>query len=69
MRRFGHIWGDAPKILQPAEHAFDCVWVSIEERREAVLPFAIGLGRDVGHDAVAFDLAADVAGVIALVRM
>jgi hypothetical protein len=40
---------DAPASLQAAEHAFDGVAVAIEQRREAVLPFAISLRRNVGH--------------------
>lgn len=38
-----------------------------EDRREAVLPFAVGFGRDVGHRAALLNLAADGVGVIALV--
>jgi hypothetical protein len=38
---------DPPKVLQAAEHALDGVAVAIEERREAILPPAIGLRRDV----------------------
>ena len=39
---------DAPEVLQSAEHALDGIAVTVEERREAVLPFAVGLGRMLG---------------------
>jgi hypothetical protein len=38
-------------------------------KQEAGLPFAIGLGRDVGQRAMVFDLTPDSVGVVALVRM
>ena len=38
---------DPPEVLQATEHALDGVAIAIQERREAVLPFAIGLRRDV----------------------
>jgi hypothetical protein len=55
--------------LQPAKHPLNRISVSVEEWREAGLPFAIGLGRDVGQRAVVFDLTPDSVGVVALVRM
>ena len=63
-----------PDHLRPtpdayAEHALDGVAVAIEERREAVLPFAIGLGRNVRHRAASFDLPTDGVGVITLVAV
>jgi hypothetical protein len=61
--------GNAPEVLQPAKHHLNRISVSVEEWREAGLPFAIGLGRDVGQRAVVFDLTPDSVGVVALVRM
>ena len=61
--------GDAPEVLQSAEHAFDGVAVAIEEGREAVLPFAIGLGRNVRHDAAVLDLPTDGVAVVTFVAM
>jgi hypothetical protein len=59
--------GDAPEVLKSAEHALDGVAVAVEERREAVLPFAVGFGRDVRRRAPLLDLAADGVGVVAFV--
>jgi hypothetical protein len=57
----------APEILQSAEHALDGVAIAVEERREAILPFSVGLGRDVGHRAVFLDLPTDRIRVVTLV--
>jgi hypothetical protein len=38
--------------------------VAVEERRESVLPFAVGLGRNVGHRAALFDLPTDRFGIV-----
>jgi hypothetical protein len=54
---------------QPAEHALDGVAVSVKERREAVRPFAVGLGRDVRHRADILDLPADGVAVVTFVAM
>ena len=59
----------APEVLQAAEHPFDGVSPSIKERREAVLPLAVGLGRDVGDRAALLDLGADRVRVVTLVRV
>lgn len=37
------------EVLSPAEHALDGVVTTIQIGREAVLPLAIGLWRDVGN--------------------
>jgi len=55
---------DAPVVFQAAEHPLDGVEVAIEEWREAVLPFAIGLGRDVRHRTSFFDLTVDSIAVV-----
>jgi hypothetical protein len=55
------------EVLKSAEHALDGVAVAVEERREAVLPFAVGFGRDVRRRAPLLDLAADGVGVVAFV--
>ena len=60
---------DPPEVLQSAEHAFDGVAIAVEERRKAVLPFSIGLGRDVRHRAVALDLPPDRVAVVTLVAV
>jgi hypothetical protein len=39
----------------------------VENGRKAVLPFAVGLGRDVRHSACLFDLTANGVVVVALV--
>ena len=61
--------GDAAKVLEAAEHAFDGVSMAIKVGREAALPAAVGLGRDVGCGAFALDLAAHGVAVVALVAM
>ena len=61
--------GDAPEILEAAEHALNGVAVAVKEGREAVLPFAIGFGWNVGHRSARLDLKADRAGVIAFISM
>ena len=61
--------GDSSEVLEAAEHALDGVTVAVEIRREAILPAAVGLGRDVGCSALAFDLAADCVAVIPLVAV
>lgn len=43
--------GDAPEVLQPAEHSLDGVAATIEDGAEARLPASIGFGRDVRHHA------------------
>ena len=60
---------DSAKVLEAAEHAFDGVAVTIEDRRETVFPAAIGLGRDIGGSALAFDFAANGVTVIAFVAV
>jgi hypothetical protein len=47
---------DPPEVLNPPERRFDGVSVPIEDRREAVFPEAIALGRNVGRHAKVFDL-------------
>jgi hypothetical protein len=59
--------GDAAEVLEAAEHAFDGVAVAVEIGREAALPAAVGLGRDIGGGALVFDPAAHRVAVIALV--
>jgi hypothetical protein len=61
--------GDSSKVLEAAEHALDGVAVAVEIGREAILPAAVGLGRDVGCSALALDLATDGVAVIPLVAM
>lgn len=61
--------GDAAEVLEPVEHAFDGVPVSVEVWREAALPDAVDLGRDVRRGALRLDLPAHGVGVIALVAM
>ena len=58
---------NSPEILEASEHAFDRVAISIEIRREAVLPDAVDLGRDIGRRALALDLVTDGVGIIAFV--
>lgn len=60
---------DAPEVLETAEHAFDGVAVAIEIGGEAVLPDAVGFGRDVGHGALGFSQPTDLIAVVALVRV
>lgn len=51
------------------EHALDGVAVTIEERRETILPLAVGLGRDVRHRVKILDLPADRIGIVAFVAV
>ena len=60
---------NAPEVLKAAEHALDGVAVAVEERREAGLPFAIGLGRDIRQRAMVFNLTTDRVGIVAFVCM
>lgn len=60
---------DASEVLDAAEHALDGVAVAIEERREAVLPNAVGLWRDVGEGSPVTDLATYGIAVVAFVCM
>lgn len=61
--------GDSPEVLEAPEHALDGVAVAVEIGREAILPAAVDLGRDVGSSALALDLATDGVAVIPLVAM
>jgi len=60
---------DSTEVLETAEHALDGVAVAVEIGREAVLPAAIGLGRNVRCGTLALDLATDGVAVIAFVAM
>lgn len=60
---------DPPEVLQAAEHALDGVAVAVEEGREAALPFAIDLRRNVRRRAALLDLPPDGIGVVALVAV
>src|SRR5438477_2596370 len=60
---------DATKVLEASEHALDRIAVTIEPRREAVLPTSIGFRWDVGDHALALDLLADSVAVVALVAV
>ena len=60
---------DSAEVLEASEHALDGIAVSVENRREAVLPAPIDLGRNVRRGSLALDLAADGVGVIALVAI
>ena len=59
--------GDAAEVLELAEEALDLVAFAVERPAEAGLPLAVGLGRDVGHRALAFDQVTDAARVIGFV--
>jgi hypothetical protein len=61
--------GDSAEVLEAPEHALDGVAAAVEIGREAILPAAIGLGRDVGCGALALDLATDGIAVIPLVAV
>jgi len=60
---------DSAEVLETAEHALDGVAVAVEIGREAVLPAAIDLGRNVRCGTLALDLATDGVAVIAFVAM
>lgn len=60
---------EASEVLDPSEHAFDCVAILVERGREAVLPFSVRLGRYVRGGACRFDLGANGIAVVALVAM
>ncbi|VXC97618.1 hypothetical protein SPHINGOAX6_70710 [Sphingomonas sp. AX6] len=54
-------------MFQFAEEAFDLVPLAVECFLEAGPPFAVGLGRDVGHHALALDEVADGVAIVSLV--
>lgn len=60
---------DTTKVLQAAEHALDGIAVAIEERRKAVRPLAVSLGRNVRHGAAALHLTADRITIVAFVAV
>src|SRR4030088_3292461 len=60
---------DATEVFQASEHALDRIAVTIQPRREAVLPASIGFGRNVGNHALALDLPADGVAVVALITV
>lgn len=60
---------DAPEVFDAAEHAFDGVAIAIEAGREAILPAAIDLWRDVGRGSLALDFATDGIAVVSLVTV
>lgn len=61
--------GDSAEVLEAPEHALDGVAIAVEIGREAVLPTAVDLGRDVRRGALALDLATDGIAVIPLVAV
>jgi hypothetical protein len=61
--------GDSSEVLEAPEHALDGVTVAVEIGREAILPAAVGFGRDVGCGTLALDLATDSVAVIPLITM
>lgn len=61
--------GDSAEVFEAAEHALNGVAITVEIWREAFFLAAVGLERDVGCSALAFDLAADSIAVVALVTM
>ena len=54
-------------MLELAEEALDKVALAIERLAEAGLPFAVGLGGDIGHCALRLDQVANAVAVIGLV--
>lgn len=60
---------DAAEVLDATEHALNRIAVSVEEGREAVLPFPVRLGRDIGERAASANLLPDGVAVIAFVGM
>ncbi len=61
--------GQAPAVLQTAEHAFDGVAAFVEAAAEAAFPEPIGLGRDVRDGALVLDQAPYAVAVIGAVGM
>ena len=61
--------GDPAEVLEAPEHALDGVAVAVEIGREAILPAAVDLGRDVRRGALALDLATDGVAVVPLVAV
>ena len=59
--------GDAPEILEPAEAALDDVAPFVGALAEAVEGYSVGLVRNDGASAAAFDVSAEVVAIIALV--
>lgn len=67
MRRACVACGDPAEVLELAEEPFDQVAFAVEPLAEARLPFAVGLGRDVGRGALVLDQRTDAVGIIGLV--
>ena len=61
--------GDSAEVLETAEHALDGIALPVENGRKAVLPTAVGFGRNVRRGALAFDLSTNGIAVIAFVAM
>ena len=59
--------GDAAEVLELAEEALDLIAFAVERLREAGLPLAVGLRRDIGDRALALDQFADGIAVVGLV--
>ena len=60
---------DPAEVFEPAKAAFYGVAVTVEIRREAVLPAPVGFGRNVWRGTPVFDLPAHRVAVVALVAV
>lgn len=60
---------DSSEVLEATEHALDGIALPVEDGRKAVLPTAVGFGRNVRRGALALDLSTHGIAVIAFVTM
>ncbi len=60
---------DAAEVLEAVEHALNGISCPIKDRRKAVLPDPVGLGRDVWRGTLVLDLSTHRVGVVALVAV
>lgn len=60
---------DAAEVLEAVEHALNGISRPIKDRRKAVLPDPVDLGRDVRRGALVLDLSTHRVGVVALVAV
>ncbi len=61
--------GEAPAVLEAAEHALEGIASLVMAAAEAAFPASIGLGRDVRNSTLPLDKVTDAVGVIGAVRM
>lgn len=61
--------GEAPAVLEAAEHPLDGVATLVEGLAEAAFPAPIALGRDIGNGTLILDQVADAVAVVGTIGM